>query len=190
MIAVRPACLEDARPIARIEVETWRSTYAGMVPDRVLTGMSEGRQTSCWNNFLRQRPGDVLVAEDPGGRILGFGNCGRQRDRAIDFAGEVYTLYVRPEEQGAGIGRQLLDGLFHRLVACGHGSAVIWVVRANPSRFFYERLGGRLASHRAIPVGGQPVEALAYGWRDLAAALDRRVRSGGRFDPPHGSAGR
>jgi hypothetical protein len=26
-------------------------------------------------------------------------------------------------------------------------------------------------AHRPIPVGGQPVEAVAYGWSDLAAVL-------------------
>ena len=46
MDVVRPARLEDARAIARIEVETWRSTYAGMLPDRVLLNMSERRQTN------------------------------------------------------------------------------------------------------------------------------------------------
>lgn len=181
MIAVRPARIEDAKAIARVEVETWRSTYAGMVPDRVLLGMSERRQTSSWIDFLRHCPEDALVAQSLCGKIVGFGNCGMQRDRAMDFGGEVYTLYVLPDEQGFGLGRQLLDGLFRRLVACGHGSALIWVVEANPSRFFYERLGGRLVSHRVIPVGGQPIEALAYGWRDLSVALDRHVRNSSRF---------
>lgn len=188
MTAVRPARIEDAKAIARVEVETWRSTYAGMLPDRVLVGMSEGRQASSWISFLRHRPEDVLVAQNLRGKVVGFGNCGMQRDRAMEFGGEVYTLYVLPDEQGLGLGRQLLDGLFRRLVACGHGSALIWVVQANPSRFFYERLGGRLVSHRTIPVGGQPIEAVAYGWPDLSVALDRHVRSSGRYagDPPEG----
>jgi hypothetical protein len=44
-------------------------------------------------------------------------------------------------------------------------------LRDNPARFFYERLGGRLVSHKPIPVGGISVEALAYGWPDLPAYL-------------------
>jgi ribosomal protein S18 acetylase RimI-like enzyme len=178
MTAVRPARLEDATTIARIEVETWRSTYAGMVPDRVLLGMSERRQTGSWLNFLRHGADDVLVAQNRFGKVVGFGNCGVQRDRAIDYQGEVYTLYVLSEEQGHGFGRLLLDALFRRLVTRGQRSALVWVLKANPSRFFYERLGGRLVLHRALPVGGQPVDAVAYGWRDAGAALSRRARSG------------
>jgi len=177
MDSVRPARLEDARAIARIEVETWRSTYAGMLPDRVLLNMSERRQTGSWASFLRHRPEDVVVAQSDG-QIVGFGNCGTQRDSTIRFAGEIYTLYVAPDHQGQGLGRGLLLALFQRLVDTGHASALLWVVRANPARFFYERLGGQQIMHRPIPVGGQPIEAIAYGWKDLAAALARTAKSG------------
>lgn len=175
---MRQARPEDAVAIARIEVETWRSTYPGMVPDRVLLGMSERRQAGSWAGLLRQRPEDVWVAQNADGRILGFGNCGVQRDGTLDFAGEVYTLYVSEDAQGRGAGRELLLALFARLLNCGLGSALVWVVRANPARYFYERLGGRLALHRPIPVGGTMVEAVAYGWRDVAAAIEGRARSG------------
>lgn len=177
MSTVRPARLEDAKAIARIEVDTWRSTYAGMLPDRVLVNMSERRQTSSWASFLRHRPEDVWVAQ-AGGEVVGFGNCGTQRDSSLRFAGEIYTLYVTPDRQSQGFGRGLLLALFQRLVSTGHGTALVWVVHANPSRFFYERLGGQQVMHRTIPVGGQPVEAVAYGWRDLSGVLTRPAKSG------------
>jgi len=175
---IRPARLVDAEAIARIEVETWRTTYAGMLPDRVLVGMSERRQTASWVGFLRHRPDDVRIAQTPQGAMLGFGNCGAQRDSTMDYAGEIYTLYVRPDAQSQGIGRQLLLALFSRLVATGFASALVWVVRANPGRFFYERLGGKQVMYKPIRVGGQPVDAVAYGWRDLAALLERHASSG------------
>jgi ribosomal protein S18 acetylase RimI-like enzyme len=178
MPAVRQARIEDAGAIARIEVETWRTTYAGVLPDRVLLGMSERRQVASWTHFLHQRAADVRVAEEARAGIVGFGSCGVQRDHAVDYAGEVYTLYVAPDRQGQGLGRHLLLSLFGRLVASGHRSALVWVLRANPARFFYERLGGRQVLHKPIPVGGEPVEAAAYGWPDLAAVIARHARSG------------
>src|SRR6202140_1730332 len=186
MSLIRQAVMGDARAIGRIEVETWRSTYAGMLPDRALLAMSVQRQTASWAGFLRHRPGDVFVAQadrsagGAEGPILGFGNCGQQRDQAFGFGGEVYPLYVAPESQGTGLGRQLLLALFARLVHCGHRSALVWVVRANPARFFYERLGGKQVLHRPIPVGGAPVESVAYGWKDLRAVIDRGGRGGFR----------
>jgi ribosomal protein S18 acetylase RimI-like enzyme len=175
---VRAARLVDAETIARIEVETWRTTYAGMLPDRVLLNMSERRQTASWGHFLRHRPDDVRIAHTPRGTVTGFGNCGAQRDSGLDFEGEIYTLYVLPDAQSQGAGRALVLALFSRLVASGHGSALVWVIRANPARYFYERLGGKQVMHRPIPVGGQPVDAVAYGWRELAQVLSRIERSG------------
>jgi len=183
MSIVRQARLGDARAIGRIEVETWRATYAGMVTDRMLLGMSVERQTASWSGFLRHRPGDVWVAQHEVAGLIGFGNCGPQRMRGVGFGGEVYTLYVQPEMQGQGYGRRLLLALFARLVDCGHRTALVWVVRANPSRFFYERLGGKFVLHRPIPVGGRPVEAVGYGWSDLPAVLDRQARTGDRSAP-------
>lgn len=168
-ISVRQAGPDDIDAIARIEVETWRATYAGMLPDRVLVGMSEKRQRGAWSGLVRYRPGDVIVAEDASFGVVGFGNCGSQRDGSLPFAGEIFTLYVMPDAQNRGIGKQLIGALFERLVHNGKQSALIWVIRANPSRFFYEHLGGRFVLTRRIRVGGELVEAIAYGWPDLAA---------------------
>jgi predicted N-acetyltransferase YhbS len=96
------------------------------------------------------------------------------------LTGEIHTLYVSPDFQSRGVGRALLMALFRRLVASGQLSAAIWVLRQNPSRFLYERMGGRLVAQRKIPVGEQPIPALAYGWRDLVAT----VRTGGRAVRP------
>ncbi|MGH6982511.1 MAG: GNAT family N-acetyltransferase [Stellaceae bacterium] len=170
-IRVRQAGPEDVEAIARIEVETWRATYAGMLPDRVLVGMSEKRQRGAWQGLVRYRPGDVMVAEDAEAGIVGFGNCGSQRDATLPYAGEIFTLYVTPDAQNRGIGKQLTSALFERLIHNDKRSALIWVIRANPSRFFYEHLGGKFILTRRIKVGGEPVDAVAYGWPDLAACV-------------------
>ncbi len=170
-LRLRQAKPDDVDAIARIEVETWRATYPGMLPDRVLVGMSERRQKGAWASLVRYRPGDVIVVEDGEAGIVGFGNCGAQRDPTLPFAGEIFTLYVAPDAQNRGVGRQLTSALFERLLHNGKRSALIWVIRANPSRFFYEHLGGKFVLTRRIRVGGEMVEAIAYGWSDVAAHL-------------------
>jgi len=102
--------------------------------------------------------------------VIGFGSCGPNRGEH-GFSGEVFTLYVAPDWQNRGIGRRLLIALFGRLVASGRRSAIIWVLRDNPGRFFYARLGGREVSRKALPVGGAAVEAAGYGWPDLPGFL-------------------
>ena len=177
MIRLRPAIMADAATIARIDVECWRSTYAGILPERLLLGLSESERRRNWANEAARHPGDLIVATDPQGRVLGFGNCGRARDGDARFAGEVFTLYVAPDEQGKGIGRGLLLALFAQLLRRRLASAVIWVLRDNPSRFFYERLGGKPASTRTMRLGGAEIPAAGYGWPDLAAVLKTQARS-------------
>ena len=169
-ITIRSASARDAGDIAKLDVETWRAAYAGVLSTPYLVGLSERRREAGWRGVILHEPRDVRVAVDASGAILGFGSCGPSRGER-DFTGEVFTLYVAPDWQNRGIGRRLLMALFRRLVAAGRGSAIVWVLRDNPSRFFYERLGGRRAARKSLNVGGAWIEALAYGWPDLPAFL-------------------
>jgi ribosomal protein S18 acetylase RimI-like enzyme len=169
-IRIRPARAADAGAIARIDVETWRATYAGVLSTEYLVGLSAPRREFGWHTAILREPRDVRVAVDAGGLIQGFGSCGPSRSER-HFPGEVFTLYVAPDWQNRGIGRRLLVALFRRLAGSGLDAAIVWVLRDNPARFFYERLGGRVVSHKPITVGGSRVAGLAYGWPDLPAYL-------------------
>lgn len=182
-ITIRPARPDDARRIARLDVEVWRATYAGILATPFLVGLSATRREIGWATVIEREPRDVLVAVDSDGIIQGFGSCGRSRGGG-EFAGEVYTLYVAPDWQNQGIGRRLLLGLFERLVALGCSSALIWVLRDNPGRFFYRRLGGGEVRRRFFAVGGARVEAAGYAWRDLPRFLEAAAGVDG--DTPEG----
>jgi ribosomal protein S18 acetylase RimI-like enzyme len=169
-IIIRQARPTDARGIARLDVETWRTTYAGVLSSAYLVGLSERRREAGWRSVILREPRDVRVAADEADTILGFGSCGSNRGDRL-FSGEVFTLYVAPDWQNQGIGRRLLIALFRRLVASGRHSAILWVLRDNPSRFFYERLGAEQTSRKSLTIGGTIIEALAYGWHDLPGFL-------------------
>ena len=44
----------------------------------------------------------------------------------------------------------------------------------NPTRFFYEGLGGERVGERVDTMAGVDVEEVAFGWHDLEAPLVRR----------------
>jgi ribosomal protein S18 acetylase RimI-like enzyme len=182
MIRIRRASRTDASAIGRVHVETWQSTYAGLLPDAMLAGMSDVRQSAWWARALadpREARG-VFVADDENMGVVGFGSCGPVRDPPEGLngteqrVGEIYTLYVESDFQNQGLGRRLLDALFRQLRADGHDTAVLWMLADNPTRFFYEGLGGDIVGERTDTVGGADVEEVAYAWRDLEAPLIRR----------------
>ena len=167
MSRIRAACRDDAEAIGRIHVETWQDSYAGILPDSSLVRMSADIEGGRWARTLG-RSERVLVAELASGALVGFGSCGRARIRTLPYAGEVFTLYVLPGYQGQGIGRALLNGLFGTLRAAGRASAIIWVLESNPSRYFYEAMGGRHVADRQERVWGCLVGEAAYGWDSLS----------------------
>ena len=91
--------------------------------------------------------------------------------RPGEALGEVYTLYVDPDWQGRDIGRSLLASLFGALAAEGRNRAIIWVLAANPSRFFYEAVGGVRTVERIEKLWGTELPEIGYCWDDLSAAL-------------------
>ena len=173
MTSIRAATAQDADAIAGIYVDTWRDTYAGVLPDAALLRMSERGQALNWRHALSRRRAteSVLVAEGESENIVGFGSCGRSRARGLDYAGEVFTLYVHPDHQNMGCGRQLLRSLFLMLLQRRLESAVVWVVAENPSRFFYYAMGGAWVAEREEILWGVPVRQLGFGWADLSAAV-------------------
>jgi len=168
MLSIRTARASDVKAIAHVDIETWRATYPGMLPDDLLTGLNERQRARQWSRFIAQRPGDTVLAYDEWDNVQGFGSCGPQREALLPYAGEIFTLYVGPDYQGRGVGRRLLLALFQRLIDGGRSSAVLWVLAANPSRYFYERLGGRRVAERRLDMGRFGVPAMAYAWTDLA----------------------
>lgn len=174
VVDLRVATLEDAEAIARIHVESWRSAYAGMLPDDLLVGMSLEKQTRMWERMLRGGE-TVMVAEDPRYGVIGFGSYGPNRSARSHFTGEVYTLYLLPDFQGLGIGQGLLRGLFGALAREGHEAALIWVLAPNPSRYFYEAMGGRPVARRNTKMGDIEVPEIAYGWESVKALPAARV---------------
>lgn len=180
-ITIRHARPEDAGPIARLDVETWQAAYAGILGTPYLAGLSAARREVGWASVIRRAPREVHVAVADDGNIVGFGSCGACRGEP-GYSGEVFTLYVAPDWQNRGIGRRLLLAMFAQLVAQGHKAAVIWVLRENPARFFYQRLGGKEVRRRLLPFNGAQVAASGYGWNDLPGYLSARAGAGGESE--------
>ena len=57
------------------------------------------------------------------------------------------------------------------LAGSGVRGMVVWVLAGNPSRSFYEALGGQHVSVKPVTIGGVRLEEVAYGWPDIRALL-------------------
>jgi ribosomal protein S18 acetylase RimI-like enzyme len=178
---IRRAVSGDARGIARVHVETWRTAYAGILPDRVIVQMSVDDKAAAWRHLVgRQDAVETVIVAEAGGDIVGFASCGPSGPEAMaDYDGEVHTLYVLPDWQEQGIGRALLCGCFRALAAAHIAAAHLWVLADNPARFFYQAMGGIRIGERDERLWGAAVHEIAYGWPDLTS-LPKVCRGEGR----------
>lgn len=167
---VRTAVMEDAAGIARVQVETWRSAYAGIFPAAYLDALNDIRIAAGWADALERPAHFTLVAEAPGdrpgrpGRVVGFVHAGPGEAAG---SAEIFTLYVSDAFQRRGIGRRLVAAMA-RALGGAHSSLVIRVLVPNArARAFYERLGGVAGEVRPLRVGGREIDEIAYYWPDL-----------------------
>ena len=177
MIAVRRARPSDAPLIGAVHVAAWRSAYPGILPENYLAGLSVTRQAAYYDRQIRSG-GGVYVAiasglDVPGGagpRVVGYTTVTRTATTlpgGLEIDGEVETLYVLDDWRDKGVGRRLIRTGAAHLAAEGSRSAFLWVLRDNPSRWFYQRLGGRPAAEASTRVAGVAVPQLAYTWNPI-----------------------
>ena len=156
-IRVMAANLDDAGPIARVQVDAWRTAYAGIVPTEYLAGLSYRDRESKWTAILSAgRPAESnFVAETAGGGVVGFAGGGPERESTPTFRGEFYAIYLLEEYQRAGVGRRLVSAVARRLLVDGFCSMLVWVLEDNrPACIFYESLEGSTVDRQTITIGG------------------------------------
>ena len=174
---IREANVSDVAAIAKVHVDSWRTTYAGVIPDDYLAKMSyEGRERAWRNNFTKPAShGFVYVAEDEKNEVVGFASGGPERNGDPFYPGELYAVYLLQRFQRQGIGRQLSLAIARRLLQAGYDSMLVWVLAKNPSRGFYAALGGEVVAAKPIEVGEAKLMEVAYGWKDLKTLAGARV---------------
>lgn len=174
MIALRRARLADAPGIAAVHVATWRSAYADILPDAYLAGLSISRLARQYEHLIRLGFGVHVAASYnlPGAPpVLGFATACRSRESQFG-EGEVEMLYVLDDYRDRGLGGQLLRASAKYLAQMGCRSAYAWVLRDNPSRYFYQRLGGKCIAAGTTQVAGEDIPQTAYAWDPLTTLLD------------------
>jgi L-amino acid N-acyltransferase YncA len=135
-VRVRGAAIADAAAIAQVHVDTWRTTYKGIMTDESLASLSYDQRQQTWEAAIRSPVrSTVLVAEDDSGQVVGFASCGAARGEN-EFEGELYAIYVTQSAQGKGIGRELSNSVARDLKARGFNSMLVWVLADNPFRRF------------------------------------------------------
>ena len=173
---IREAKLADAEEIARVHVDTWRTTYQDIIPESYLTRLSYQKRKESWTNMLSSSTEGktdywVYVVENKTRQIIAFADGGLERNGNSIYQGELYAIYILEAYQGQGIGTKLVKNIAEKLSQSGLESMLVWVLADNPACQFYQALGGQQVKQKQFELEGVKLNEIAYGWIDTKVLL-------------------
>jgi GNAT superfamily N-acetyltransferase len=181
--AVRIAEPGDATEIARIQLDTWRSAYAELLPPDVLAALDPAVAAEGWLDTIEHGPATVYVATE-GAWTVGFCVAGPAPDSETANAdgalpadaatvGLIGALLVEPRWGRRGHGGRLLGTAAAGLRKAGTTRGISWVPEADVvSGAFYRRAGWAPdGTARTLDTGGGTLRELR-----LTGTVDLELR--------------
>ncbi|MCY9547834.1 GNAT family N-acetyltransferase [Lysinibacillus xylanilyticus] len=170
---IRKANSQDAQDIAKVHVDSWRTTYKGILPDDFLNNLSYEQRTELWKKNISDATNYVLVAENEQNEIIGFATGATRKTNSVPNATDLTSIYLLEEYQGIGIGKQLLTEIFAYFKLKGYEKVFVEVLAENKTRNFYEYYGAQYVDNTEIKIGGKVLEELIYVWNDIDKVIEK-----------------
>jgi GNAT superfamily N-acetyltransferase len=148
-VSVRPARAEDVPEIARIQIETWRTGYAEVLPAAVIDALDVAAAVEAWRGAVSAPPAGhhVLVALEQDW-LVGFAavvpDAGEDDDPAEfrETTALIAPLLVEPRWGRRGHASRLLAAATDHAIADGRIRMITWIPEADTaSREFFVSAG-------------------------------------------------
>ena len=128
-VSVRPARPADAERVARVQLSTWRTAYADLLPAEALD-VPEVQAAALWLGAVESPPSPrhrLLVALERD-ELVGFAASGPATDEGVDdqSTAELLTVLVEPRWGRRGHGSRLLAATVEHWRAADFATAVAW----------------------------------------------------------------
>ncbi|URZ04723.1 GNAT family N-acetyltransferase [Clostridium felsineum] len=161
---IREANIKDVNDIARVHVDTWKTSYSKFIKEDYLKNRTYEWQAQKWLDRLfnnKNAKEFMYVAENDRRQVVGFasGEMNPEREKHDSI---LYTIYILKEYQGQGIGRKLFEVVWNRLKSGGAKDMIVWAFKENTACKFYENLGGSLVDKKEAVKGGVELDEVAY----------------------------
>lgn len=149
----------DAAETANVYIETVRSSFRGIYPDEYLDSLEPERRTREALERFSRADYRLFTARTADGLLIGFADRGRRMFEQVEAETQIYSIYVLPDYQGFGAGRQLFE-----MCLANAGTLCLETPVNSPFRRFYERLGGRDSGRGSHIFGDDVRETIIYSW--------------------------
>ncbi|MEF2484797.1 GNAT family N-acetyltransferase [Vibrio mimicus] len=142
-INLRKAVQTDARQIAQIHVNSWKSAFDGLMPADYINGFTVSSREDEWQKTIRSSTETVVVAE-LGNKVVGFMSYFASTESAEVI--ELSKLYLCPSVYGQRLGSRFLTHLEQESQALGTKTIKLYVLDNNEAAIqFYTKHGFEFA---------------------------------------------
>lgn len=170
---IRKANFKDAQAIAKVHVDTWRTTYEGIIPTEFLNKLDYSERKNSWENNIMRTENVVFVVENEEGQIIGFADTSRRENNLELNSTDLTSLYLLEAYQGKGIGKLLMKTLFEHYKNQGYDKIYVDVLADNNTRYFYEYLDAEFFKNIKIKIGGKILDESTYVWKSVNDVLEK-----------------
>ncbi|UCC19047.1 MAG: GNAT family N-acetyltransferase [Promethearchaeota archaeon] len=176
VINYRKANPSDSPDIAKILVDTWKSTYSDLVSEEVLNKRNYEYVEPRWRERIDNltEKDIIFVAEKEDKEIIGMTwgrtekyNVAEYLTEIDKYEGELLAIYVLKDYQQQYIGKTLVSRVVEFLLNHNVRSMIVWVFKDNPAKEFYRKLGAKYIGDRFLELDGEKYLESVYGWESI-----------------------
>lgn len=168
-IAFRRGTADDIQAISDAYIRSVRGSYQDILPADYLDGLTVEKRSEVfadrWAANIESY--GLLIAEHESDGVIGFVDFA-ERGEADSSHGYIFSFYFVPEFQRRGLGRLLFRDCLRELRNRSYGAVFLDTFETNPSRPFYDKMGGVVVERREHQVNGLNLPAVVYRWDDLS----------------------
>jgi len=170
-VIIRNIRLSDAEKIARVNVDTWRIAYTGVIDEKTLQNLSYLDKTNQWRNRIESLDDQtVFLVAEVDENLVGFILADQEQQdptiKSSQYKSELMAIYVSERFQRKGIGTRLVLKFVYYLIKNKVSSMCVWTLRGNPYSDFYVKLGAELIDSKSHFIDQKEYTLVSYGWKD------------------------
>lgn len=155
---IRPMKPGDEKEIAKVHIDSWKTTYKGIIPASYLDALHLEERTDWWKRLIKEFPlaqniGRVAVSMKDN-RIIGFA-LGGPAPKEEETDGELFALYLYEECQKQGVGKRLVSSMSEAFLERNWKELIIRALVDNPNMPFYKKLEPKSIRRHTITIDGK-----------------------------------
>lgn len=162
-IVIRNVREEDIEEIADINIDGWQTAYRGIISAEFLNNIDRKLKIEKIKGNYKENNFIVATLNN---EVVGFCRYTDNNEFSNEYANidcEVCALYVKSTLKRQGIGKTLIQFAIDDLKRKGKKQMILWCLKDNnPSRAFYEKMGGKIYKYKPLKIGEKEYEEISY----------------------------